>query len=391
MSSPSEAPRLPGYVFVDRPDTLRDAAETVESSRAVAVDTEADSMHSFFEKVCLVQLATDAGHAFVVDPLSLGGRQGLAGLGPAFASPSVLKVFHGADFDVMSLRRDFGYQFRGIFDTMVASQLLGDEKLSLRDLVERFFGVTLTKAYTRCDWGRRPLDEQQLEYSYHDVAYLVPLMEIQRDRLRERDLVEEAEIEFERLARREPASREFDPHDWIRIKGARDLPPVPQAALAELFAVRDRHARRMDRPPFKVVGNDTLLHIASRLPADVEALRRIKGVSAYVVGRMARELLAAVEAAKARGAPPPRPRPQMDPEKRMDMNAQRRLGALKDWRNAASARSGRTTLAILPNYAMFEVARLCPRSAEDLAAIPGVGPKRAALWGTEILSLARGA
>lgn len=386
----SEAPRLPGYLFVDRPDVLRDAAETIQGSRAVAVDTEADSMHSFFEKVCLVQLATDAGHAFVVDPLSLGGRQGLSGLGAAFSSPAVLKVFHGADFDVMSLRRDFGYQFRGIFDTMVASQLLGDEKLSLRDLVARFFGVTLTKAYTTCDWGRRPLDERQLEYSYLDVAYLVPLMEIQRERLREKDLVEEAEIEFERLARREPAPREFDPHDWVRVKGARDLPAVQQAALAELYAVRDRHARRMDRPPFKVVGNDTLLRIAARMPTDVEGLRRIKGVSAYVVGRMAKELLAAVEAARARGAPPPRPRTPPDPERRMDMNAQRRLGALKDWRNAASARSGRTTLAILPNYAMFEVAKRLPRTAEELAAIPGVGPKRAAMWGEEILALSRG-
>lgn len=385
----SEPPRLSGYLFVDRPEVFRDAARTVAGSRAVAVDTEADSMHSFFEKVCLVQLATDEGHAFVVDPLTLGGRAGLVGLGAAFADPRVLKVFHGADFDVMSLRRDFEYQFRGIFDTMVASQLLGDEKLSLRDLVHRFFGVSLAKAYTTCDWGRRPLDERQLEYSYHDVAYLVPLMEIQRERLHEKDLVEEAEIEFDRLAKREPAAREFDPNDWFRIKGARDLPAAAQSVLAELYAVRDRHGRRMDRPVFKVIGNDTMLRIAQQMPADVEALRRIKGVSAYVVGRMADELIAAVEAGRSRGAPPPRPRVQLDPEKRMDMTAQRRLGVLKEWRNGASARSGRTTLAILPNYAMFEVARRAPRSEEELASIPGVGPKRAGMWGREILDRVR--
>jgi ribonuclease D len=102
---------------------------------------------------------------------------------------------------------------------------------------------------------------------------------------------------------------------------------------------------------------------------------------------MARELLAALEEARAAGAPPSRPRPAPDPEKRMDMNAQRRLGTLKDWRNAASRRSGRTTLAILPNYAMFEVARRRPRTTEELAAIPGVGAKRAATWGAEILPL----
>src|SRR5688572_29252584 len=200
----SEAFQLPGFQYVEHAEILDDAVKGVARARAVAVDTEADSMHSFFEKVCLVQLATDAGEAWVVDPLAL---RELEGLGRCFRDPAVMKVFHGADFDVMSLRRDFQFGFANIFDTMVASQLLGDEKLSLQNLVERFFGVVLEKAYTRCDWGRRPLDARQLEYCYLDVAYLVPLMEIQKGRLAEADLTEEAAIEFERLAQREPAAR----------------------------------------------------------------------------------------------------------------------------------------------------------------------------------------
>lgn len=383
MSSP-ETPGLPGFEFVEHPEVLDRVVGGCARARAVAVDTEADSMHSFFEKVCLVQLATERGDAWVVDPLALPKVHGLA---DCFGSNEVLKVFHGADFDVMSLRRDFGFTFTNIFDTMVASQLLGDEKLSLRDLVERFFGVHLEKAYTTCDWGRRPLDSRQLEYCYLDVAYLVPLMEIQRDRLEQADLVEEARIEFDRLALREPAVREFDPWDWFRIKGAKELSPAQQAALHGMHAVRDRHARRMDRPVFKVVSNDTMVRIAQRMPESLEDLRRVKGVSDYVVGRMGKELITALEQGRAEGSPPPRPRPPLDPAKRMDMNAQRRLGLLKDWRNVASSRSKRTTLAILPNYAMFEVARLRPGSREELAAIPGVGAKRAELWGGEILGL----
>lgn len=384
MSAPPR--ELPGFRFVDGADALAEAVERVGRSRAVAVDTEADSMHSFFEKVCLVQLATDAGDAWVLDPLQL---RGLPGLGSPFSDAGVVKVFHGADFDVTGMRRDFGFEFRSIFDTMVASTLLGDPKVSLRDLVERFFSVTLEKAYTRCDWGRRPLDERQLEYCYHDVAYLVPLMEIQRERLGEADLLEEAQIEFDRLARREPAPREFDAHGWLRIQGAKDLSWAQQAVLHELFAVRIQHARRMDRPVFKVIGNDTLLRIAHRMPTHVDELRQVRGVSHYVVGRMARDLLAAVERGRQAGSPPPRPRTPPDPERRMDMNAQRRLGLLKEWRNAASARSGRTTMAILPNYAMFEVAKLRPRNEEELAQIPGVGAKRTERWGGEILDLMR--
>lgn len=374
-----------GFLFVDRPGDLAAAIERIRGARALAVDTEADSMHSFFEKVCLVQLATEQGHAYVVDPLAL---RGLAGMASVFADPATVKVFHGADFDVMSLRRDFAFEIRGIFDTMLAGQLLGDEKLSLRDYVQRFFGVTLEKAYTRCDWAKRPLDEKQLEYCFHDVAFLVKLKDIQHGRLAEADLLEEAEIEFERLARREPAKKEFDPHAWARIDGARELQPEQQAALARLFTLRDHHARGLDRPPFKVIGNDTMVRIVRAMPDSVERLRSLKGVSSYVSGRMAHEIIAAMAAARQEGAPPPRPRPQGgggDPMRRLDMTAQKRLGKIKDWRSAASQRTKVTTMAILPNYAMFEVARIWPRTVEELAPIPGVGSKRAARWGTEIL------
>ena len=101
-----------GFEFVDRPEGLAAAIERMHGAKALAVDTEADSMHSFFEKVCLVQLATETGDAFVVDPLAL---RGLGGMGAVFADPATVKVFHGADFDVMSLRRDFAFEFRGIF------------------------------------------------------------------------------------------------------------------------------------------------------------------------------------------------------------------------------------------------------------------------------------
>ncbi len=389
MTAPEPQP-TPGFVFVDRPEGLADAIERIRGAAALAVDTEADSMHSFFEKVCLVQLATERGDAFIVDPLAL---RGVGDLATTFGDPKTVKVFHGADFDVMSLRRDFGFEIRGIFDTMLAGQLLGDEKLSLRDYVIRFFDVTLEKAYTTCDWAKRPLDDRQLEYCFHDVAFLVRLMDIQRARLVEADLVEEAEIEFERLAKREAAKKEFDPHAWMKIDGSRDLGPVQQAALARLFALRDRHSRALDRPPFKVVSNDTMVRLAKVFPASPEMLRGMKGVSSYVAGRMGREIVDEFAAAASEGGPPPRPRHghgrPSDPMRRLDMAAQKRLGILKDWRNAASARTKVTTMAILPNYAMIEVARIRPQSTAELAPIPGVGTKRAGRWGPEILDALR--
>jgi ribonuclease D len=379
-----EDPAEPAFEYVETPEQLSGAVACVERTRVLAVDTEADSMHAFFEKVCLVQLATEEDDAFILDPLALDGLEPLAS---AMADPDVITVFHGADFDVTSLRRDFGFEFAGVFDTMVAAQLLGDERISLQDLVERFFDVRLAKAFTRCDWGRRPLSDEQLEYCYLDVAYLVRLMRVQEERLAEADLEEEAAIEFTRLAARQPAAREFDPHGWRRIKGARDLDPERQSVLMRLFVERDRHARKLDRPTFKVVGNDTLLRLARAMPDSQGSLRRIKGVSSYAAGRMCRDLLDAVKEGRRRGAPPERPPRRADPRRRLDYVAQKRLGRLRDWRSETAEKQSTTTLAILPNYAMFEVARMRPRSLEELSAIDGVGARRAEKWGVRILEL----
>ncbi len=374
------------FDYIDHEEHWGRAAPALGATRVLAVDTEADSMHVYFEKVCLVQLAADCGSAFVVDPLALADLEPLRA---PLADPAVEVVFHGADFDVTSLRRDFAFEFHGVFDTMVASQLLGDEKLSLRDLVERFFGVVLAKAHTRTDWGRRPLSREQLEYSFLDVAYLVELAGIQRERLVAADLLVEAQIEFERLSRRTPPVRDFDPHGWMRIKGTRDLPVTTQSILHELFALRDAAARRVNRPPFKVLGNDALRLIALERPATPAALRALKGVPKHTSGRMSRDVLAALERGLARGSPPVRPHKPGNPARRMDYHAQKRLGRLRDWRSAVSARSGVTTMAILPNYAMFEVARLRPTTASDLQRVPGVGACRLEKWGADILRIMR--
>ena len=374
------------FDYIEHEEHWDAVSSALERTRVLAVDTEADSMHSYFEKVCLVQLASDTGSAFIVDPLALPDMEPLR---HALADPDVEIVFHGADFDVTSLRRDFGFEFRGIFDTMVASQLLGDERLSLRDLVERFFDVALEKGQTRTDWGRRPLSRDQLEYSYLDVAYLVELADIQHERLEDADLLEEAEIEFDRLALREPTIREFDPHGWTKIKGVRDLAPEVQSVLHELFCVRDEHARALNRPTFKVLGNEALRQIAVELPASIDALRTMKGVSRFVGGRMSRDILDAVAAGRSRGSPPRRPPRAPDPIRRLDYHCQKRLGRLRDWRNVASERTGVTTMAILPNYAMFEVARLRPTTEEELEVIPGVGICRVEKWGAEMLRVLR--
>ncbi|MCK6482314.1 MAG: HRDC domain-containing protein, partial [Planctomycetes bacterium] len=347
------------------------------------------SMHSYFEKVCLLQISLPGDRIFIIDPLRV---KDLSPLKARLEDPAVRKVLHGADYDIVCLKRDFGIAMRGTFCTMTGGLLLGLEKIGLADMVERQFGVRLAKAFTKSDWAARPLSTGQLEYLVQDVQFLIPLAEEVDRRLREADLVEEAAIEFARLEERQPAPREFDPWGFLRVRGSRALPERGRAILRALVAMREEKSREIDRPPFKVIANDTLLRVAETAPESAGRLRSIKGISPYVMRRWGDDVLEAVKRGLADpetvpDRAPPRVDGEGDGERRMSFAAQKRHGRLKEWRTEAARKAGRTTLAVLPNPAMFDLARTPPKDLAALAAMPGVGAHRAKLYGEEILRI----
>ncbi|MHC4923403.1 MAG: ribonuclease D [Planctomycetota bacterium] len=384
MSSPEPPP----YEWIDSDDALRALGDRLDGVKVVGIDTESDSMHSFFEKVCLVQVSIPGDEHFLVDPLAVTDMEPLR---PALEDPDVQVILHGADYDIVCMKRDFGISIRGTFCTMTAGLILGLEKIGLGDLVNESYGVTLAKAFTRSDWSVRPLSEGQLEYLVQDVQYLIGLKERMEGKLAKADLVEEASIEFQRLEEREPAPREFDPWGFLRMKGSRDLPVKSKAVLRELVLYRDERARAQDRPAFKVVGNDTLLRIARERPRTMGRMRAIKGVSSYVARRHGDGLLDAVRKGltseeKIPEKVPPKPTAQ-NGDRRMNFASQKRHGRLKDWRKETAEATGKTPLAILPNHAMFLVAKSPPETVDELAALPGVGASRAKQYGEAILRL----
>jgi ribonuclease D len=371
--------------YVDDEAALSKAARAMERAGVVAIDTESDSMHSYFEKVCLMQAATE-DEAFIIDTLALREKMGrLAGV---FGDPDIRKVLHGADYDVVCLKRDYGYEFRNIFDTMIAAQLLGIQKIGLANLVEESFGAALDKRHARTDWARRPLSASELEYSYLDVKYLIRLADEMRERLEEAGVMEEAEIEFRRLEEREPAPKEFTSDAFRKIRGARDLGPKEAAVLRELFVFRDRQARKLDRPPFKVLGNDTMLRIAREKPANAGSLKVIKGVTQYVLRRFGDAVLRAVKAGQDRGAPPP-PRRKKVHGLRMSQRQQRQIDDLREWRKKVAEKEKVPTLVILPNHAIRQVVAEAPKDIQELGELSDVGRKRAERYGEAILEIIR--
>ena len=169
-------------------------------------------------------------------------------------------------------RRDYGFEFTNLFDTMSAARTLGWPQVGLAAILETHFGVTMDKRFQRADWKRRPLTPEQLDYARMDTHYLLALRERQLEALTNAGCMTEAREEFERLAllRRESDSERPDPAAFWRVKGAREVTARQAAILQALFAYREQEAKRADRPPFKVMGEPTLLELARRAPRHVE-------------------------------------------------------------------------------------------------------------------------
>jgi ribonuclease D len=239
-------------------------------SGPLAVDTEADSMHHYPEKVCLVQLSF-AEVDLLVDPLA---GIDLTALQPLLIDPGLRKIMHGADYDVRMLHRDFGLEVRGLFDTMLAARLTGETAFGLAALLHKHLGITLNKKYQRADWSIRPLPEEMEAYAVMDTRHLQSLAEILQAELERLGRTEWAAEEFGRLEQvrwRETAGEEA----YRRVKGSGLLNRRGLACLRELVVMREKAARKADRPPFKILSNDLLIGIARELPQSVSELAAI--------------------------------------------------------------------------------------------------------------------
>jgi ribonuclease D len=334
----------------------------------VAFDTEADSFYHYYDKTCLLQIATRK-ECWLVDPIALGGPQELAPLAPVFSSPKIRVLFHAAEYDIYVLKRDVDFEFTNLFDTMVSSQLLGYPAIGLAAIVERHFGVTLPKEEQRSDWSRRPLTDKQLTYAASDVLYLIKLAEKLEKELIKAGRRDWAEDDFQALCGRRWPDREFDKLGYLKIKGSRALDPVSMAVLRELFILRDGRAREIDRPPFKVLGNRTLLEISSAQTADLDSLAEIKGVTDLILRRFGKDLVAAVKKGLRK---PHGPIPKLDTtvRRRMDRATEKRLSALKDWRGPRSEALKLDPGVLCPNAALEAIAWASPSNAEDMKGIP---------------------
>jgi ribonuclease D len=223
----------------------------------IALDTEADSLHCYFEKICLIQISTPHEHV-LIDPLA---GLDLQSLFDTLGRKTL--ILHGADYDLRLLHRLLRFRADDLFDTMLAARLCGMQELGLSALVAKYFGVTLSKASQKANWALRPLPETMIQYAVNDTRYLLDLAGILEERLAELGRLAWFR---ETIARMQAAAREPRARDeatvW-RITGSSALSPRAQSVLRVLWQWRDSEARAWDRPSFHVIGNKDLLRIAA--------------------------------------------------------------------------------------------------------------------------------
>jgi ribonuclease D len=221
-----------------------------------AVDTEADSLHSYKEKLCLIQFTCAERHV-IIDPLRVGD------LTPLLHFLRDAEVWmHGADFDMSLFRRTFDFVPPTVLDTQTAARLVGFRQFGLAHLLQEVFSVTLSKQSQRADWGRRPLPPVMVEYALNDVRYILPLADRLLGQLAEARRVDwfhqSCAAAREHVLNRVPPDGE---EAW-RVTGWGNLQPRGLAALRALWHWRNGEAERLDRPAFKVINNEPLLEMA---------------------------------------------------------------------------------------------------------------------------------
>jgi ribonuclease D len=368
--------------WIKSPEELVQLAGSLAGCAALALDTESDSLHHHVEKVCLVQLATDRGDACLVDPLAL---RDLSPLAPIMADRGLAKVLHGADYDVTTLKRDFGFRFAGIFDTMIAARFLGRLQIGLQALALAELGVALTKQSQRDDWSRRPLTPTQAQYAIADVSHLLVLQARLVAELRQRGRLAWVEEESDAVAALEPARRGRDPEAYQKVKGVRRLSRRQQAILREGHAWRETLAESTDVPAFKFLSSEALIELAQRAPRTAAELAQIRGLSPRVRSR-SDELLAAIgralelPEAELPRLSPPAPRPVLSEAVR------RRVDSLRAWRSKAAVRLAVDISVVLPQRLLERLAQAGPPDVPALGQVEGLRRWRVDAFGGEILA-----
>ncbi|MGD9234736.1 MAG: HRDC domain-containing protein [Desulfobacterales bacterium] len=365
--------------IIDKTIDLQKMIRSVEKERAVAVDLEADSMYHYKEKVCLIQIATEKA-SFVIDPLAI---KDLAPLKPIFSDPDIKKIFHGADYDVRSLYRDFKIRINNLFDTELACRFLGIKETGLQAVLKTFFDVDVDKKYQKKDWSKRPLPKEMMAYASKDVIYLLPLARMLIHKLEKLDRITWVLEECEDLSKVRPVLSNEGPL-FMKFKGAGRLKSRSLAVLEALLQFRKRMAEKKDRPFFKIIGNESMMKIATARPVTLRRLKNIKALSNRQVSMYGSDLIKVVaKTLKVPESELPVFSSQKPPV--LPNGVPAKIKALKSWRISKANALGIDPGILCNNVLITAIAVKNPGDSKSLETVKEMKNWQKQAFGTEII------
>jgi len=383
MDAEAQAPeQSPAEVcFVASRAGLADAARRLRTHSVVACDLEADSMFHFNERTCLLQLAAGA-QIFVIDPLAVSD---IRPIGEIMEDGAVRKVFHGADYDVRCLFRDYGIGIANLFDTETAGRFLGYAETGLEALIKQEFGIRLEKKFQKRDWSQRPLPQEMISYAADDVRHLEALYHLLKQKLEEKGRLDWVLEECAHIAAARPEQNEDAPL-FTRCKGAGRLDPRSLAVLEALLQMRMEKARKKDRPQFKILGNPALLKLAQSRPKSLQKLRSANILSKKQLQMYAEDILTAIRegASLAPNELPHYPRP---PRPACPAETTKSVRRIKRWRDKEAGRLSIDPGTFFSNAQIKAIAEKAPASTAELGAVAGMKNWQIREYGKKLVEL----
>ncbi|MBV9642270.1 MAG: ribonuclease D [Verrucomicrobia bacterium] len=309
----------PHPLIITNSELLNDWCGTLEKCDPVAVDTEGDSLHCYFEKLCLIQIGLPEQDV-LIDPLE---SLDFTRFNAILAQRRI--ILHGCDFDLRMLRRGAKFVPGQVFDTYLAARLVGLKEVGLASLVKEFFGIKLPKSSQKANWARRPLTSAMIEYATNDTLYLIELAERLSDELRAKGRWEWFEESCQKAILIAGEDREKDPERIWKIPGSAALRGRELALLRALWHWRDAEAQKADRPSFQILRNEELIELVrsvdagrANLPAGVHGTRRKR------LAALLEQVLLLPEAEWPQRVRLVRDRPTSEEEQRMEQLKNRR-------------------------------------------------------------------
>ncbi len=372
--------KKPSYIFVNEWFRLCEIVEDLERETAIGVDLEADSLFHYYEKVCLLQISSSTQN-YLIDPLAVGDASPLKAL---FADKSIRKIFHGADYDIRSLYRDFKIEVNSLFDTQIAATFLGIRETGLASLLNDRFSIFIEKKYQKRDWSKRPLPKQMLDYAAQDSFYLIPLARMLENELRKEGRINCVEEECERLSKVRAVQNDNSPF-FLKFKGSGKFDPQSLTVLEAILKFRDEMARKLDRPHFKVLGNSQIKKIVWIRPKNLKNLNDNNCLSPKQISGFGRPLLKIIREALSFSEDKLLVYPKKK-GRRMGAKVAKRVKVLKEWRERRAAELGLDPSLVSPNSQIQALAIKNPQTRDDLDEVSEMKNWQRRSFGDEICS-----